>query len=355
MGKHFGRWLFALAVLTVTIAGGTWGVKRAISWWEWASAPVEREFNATETRSRLVEIPPGTPAQAIGERLERQGIIRSDRAWRLWTLHATKVEKRSGGFQAGTYRLSPAQSLDEVAETIWTGNVVSDRFTIPEGWSLQQMANYFEEEGFFSAEEFLQAARDIPRDRYGWLPEELPHLEGFLFPDTYQLPRSSISPELAIEVMLDRFEEVALPIYRQGEPPLGLSLREWVTLASIVEKEAVIPSERQTIAGVFVERLRRGMRLETDPTVEYGLGIKQTKEQPLTLNQVRTPSPYNTYLNPGLPPTAIASPGRASLEAAFNPADTNYLFFVARYDGTHVFSETFQEHLAAQRRIQNRQ
>jgi UPF0755 protein len=213
------------------------------------------------------------------------------------------------------------------------------------------MATYFESLGFFSAEEFLAAASQIPRDQYPWLPEGLPHLEGYLYPDTYQLPSDRVSAEGVVQQMLDRFEQVALPIYQQGENPLQLSLDEWVTLGSIVEKEAVVPEERGIIAGVFTKRLQEGMRLETDPTVEYGLGIQQTADQPLTYAQVETPSPYNTYLNPGLPPTPIASPGAASLEAALNPEDTEYLFFVARYDGTHVFSQTLAEHEAAKNAI----
>ncbi|MEO1070350.1 MAG: endolytic transglycosylase MltG, partial [Cyanobacteria bacterium J06638_6] len=139
-----------------------------------------------------------------------------------------------------------------------------------------------------------------------------------------------------------RFETAALPIYQQTQT--DLSLLEWATLASIVEKEAVVPDERTLIAGVFTNRLAQNIPLGADPTVEYGLGIVQTKETPLTFNQVGTPSPYNTYLNPGLPPTPIASAGKASLEATLAPAPTDYLFFVARYDGTHVFSRTLAEH-----------
>jgi UPF0755 protein len=220
-------------------------------------------------------------------------------------------------------------------------------FTIPEGWTLQQMATYFESLGYFKAQDFLNAASQIPKDQYPWLPDNLPHLEGFLYPDTYQLPSDRMSPQQVIQQMLDRFEQVALPLYQQAQNQTQLSLLEWVTLGSIVEKEAVIPAERPRIAGVFTSRLRRGMKLETDPTVEYGLGIRQTMNQPLTFKQVRTPSPYNTYLNPGLPPTPIASPGVASLKATLYPENTDYLYFVARYDGSHIFSKTFAEHEAA--------
>ena len=122
----------------------------------------------------------------------------------------------------------------------------------------------------------------------------------------------------------------------------------------MVEKEAVVPQERTLIAGVFTNRLQKGQRLESDPTVEYGLNIRQTADKPLTLKQVRTPNPYNTYMNAGLPPTAIAAPGKASLEATLNPDSTDYFFFVARYDGTHVFSRSLAEHERAQGQIRDR-
>jgi UPF0755 protein len=150
---------------------------------------------------------------------------------------------------------------------------------------------------------------------------------------------------MVVNQMLERFEQIALPLHQPNQTPY--SLQEWVTLASIVEKEAVVQEERPVIASVFAKRLREGIPLAADPTVEYGLGIRQTVDNPLTYDQVATPSPYNTYINPGLPPTPIASPGVASLEASLDPADTEYLFFMARYDGTHIFSRTLQEHEAA--------
>lgn len=328
------------------------------AWWSWASAPVtaaesETENTAGELASEIqIEIPPGTPGQQIGQNLETAGLIRSATAWDLW-IRWQNLSNRSGGFQAGIYELSPGQSMAEIANQIWQGNVLQTSFTVPEGWSIDQMAESFEEQGFFSAEEFEAAARQIPYDKYPWLPADLPHLEGFLYPDTYQLANELVSPAAFIDQMLQRFEQVALPLYQEGQDQTNLSLLEWVSLASIVEKESVVADERSVIAGVFTNRLREGMRLEADPTVEYALGIRQTVEQPLTFAQVETPSPYNTYMNAGIPPTAIASPGLAALEATLYPADTNYLFFVARYDGTHVFSETLDEHLAAQNAIRD--
>lgn len=330
-----------LLILMLPLALGL-GVSLSWIWWNWAISPPQPVKEA----SQKIEISPGTGTQSIGEQLEKAGIIRSSLAWDLWAKYLRRQNSK-GSFKAGTYELSPDESLPEVAEKIWNGEVVFNSFTIPEGWSLNQMATYFEEKGFFPKQDFLTAASTIDRTRYPWIPSDLPNLEGFLYPDTYKIAPGNNTPQVIVEQMLRRFEEVALPVYQKAKAETSLSLKEWVTLASIVEKEAVVPNERSLIAGVFTSRLQKGMRLESDPTVEYGLGIRQTADKPLTLNQVKTPSPYNTYLKPGLPPTPIAAPGLASLQATLYPQETDYLFFVARYDGTHVFSRTLKEHEAA--------
>lgn len=319
------------------------------AWWSWATSPVVAESaEQSPDQTVQIQIPPGTPGQQIGQDLEAAGLIRSALAWKLWSRWQAR-QTDEGGFQAGTYALAPTSSMTDIAEIIWTGQVVQTSFTIPEGWNRRRMADYFEQEGFFLAAEFLAVTEEIPRDRFPWIPDGLPHLEGFLFPNTYQLPAAGITATQVRDIMLQQFETVALPLYDPNATEL--SLLDWVTLSSIVEKESVVEEERGTIAGVFTNRLEQNIPLGADPTVEYGLGITQTPEQPLTWAQVGTPSPYNTYINPGLPPTPIASPGQASLEAVLNPEDTDYLFFVARYDGTHVFSRTLAEHEAAKNAI----
>src|SRR6476646_1543853 len=355
--QRISKWSFYLLLLPAVLGLSAW---QGWAWWSWASAPpltvAAATSNSTSTvggnKTVRIQIPPGTPAQQIGQDLEVAGLIRSATAWNLWTRWLS-WQNRQGGFQAGTYELSPTQPLPAIAGKIWSGEVVQASFTIPEGWSLQQMAAYFESQGFFKAQDFLTAASQIPQNQYPWLPTGLPHLEGFLYPDTYQLSDDQITPQAVLQQMLNRFEQAALPLYQQNQKQTQLSLLEWVTLASIVEREAVIPAERPRIAGVFTRRLQQGIPLGADPTVEYGLGVQQTPAQPLTLAQVNTASPYNTYLNTGLPPTPIGSPGLASLEAALKPEQTDYLYFVARYDGTHVFSRTLAEHEAAQAQIQD--
>jgi len=334
--------LFSLVVLLLMGSASGW------FWWKSAIEPVNP--NPSSQEPITVRIPPGSSAQRIGEKLEAAGLIRSLLAWRVW-LFKLKLQDRSTSLQAGTYQLYPTSFLPEIGQQIRQGNIVQTRFTIVEGWTQREMADYFEAMGYFSSEAFLSATRDINYAAFPWLPKDLPHLEGFLYPTTYQIPRDRATPEFIINLMLNQFAQTALPLYENQSSPYPL--KEWVTLASIVEKEVVIAEERSRIAAVFAHRLAIGMRLAADPTVEYGLNIKQTQDSPLTLEQVNTPSPYNTYLNTGLPPTPISSPGKPALKASLNPPETDYLFFVARYDGTHVFSKTFAEHRAAQRRIQN--
>ncbi len=349
--QRITRTLFYLVIFPVTLGVCGWQGWR---WWSWAIAPVqppsELAADTLENATIQIEIPSGTSAQQIGQDLRAVQLIRSAIAWNLWT-RLQIVQNRSGEFLAGTYELSPTEPMTAIANRIWNGETVSRQLTIPEGWTIQQMADYFEAEQLLSAEAFVQATQQIPRQDYPWLPDGITQLEGFLYPDTYQLDEP-VTPQQVVQQMLDRFEQMALPMYRSTNAT-PYSLLEWVTLSSIVEREAVTGQERPLIASVFAKRLRQEMPLGADPTVEYAFGIQQTPERPLTLREVRTPSPYNTYLNPGLPPGPIASPGLASLEASLNPGDTEYLYFVARYDGTHVFSRTLAEHEAAQSRIRD--
>jgi UPF0755 protein len=342
--KRFSTWFFYLALFPAVLAIAGWQGWR---WWSWAIAPAAADSAAevAEDPAVQVEIPTGTLPQEIGDNLEALGMIRSSNAWDLWTRWRS-LQDRSGSYQAGVYTISATASLTEISDQIWNGEVMQLSYTIPEGWTLEQMSTYFEEQGFFSAEAFLQATEAVSREDYPWLPADLPKLEGFLFPDTYAF-EGTLTPELVVNQMLRQFEQVALPLYQDNQDSTLYTLLEWTTLASIVEKEAVIESERPVIASVFARRLEENIPLAADPTVEYGLGIRQTVDQPLTYAQVETPSPYNTYINPGLPPTPIAAPGLASLEVSLNPDDTEFLFFMARYDGTHIFSRTLAEHEAA--------
>jgi len=338
LAQNTPKWLLILApiALLIAVAGGIGGL-----WWNAIVASPTTDPNA---KSIQIQIKPGTSGQAIGKELEAKGAIKSQLAWKLWIAWQGKQGKSP---QSGTYEVSPSQSLPLVAAQILEGKVVQSGFTIREGWNIKQMGEYFQEQGLFKAADFIAATKEIPQDKFDWLPDGIPHLEGFLFPETYQVPSDSITPKGVVTQMLNQFEQVALPEYQKVAASQRLSLLQWVSLSSVVEKEAVIPIERPKIAGVFTTRLAKNMRLESDPTVEYGLGIKQTADRPLTFAQVKRPNPYNTYMNAGIPPGPIASPGIESLKAVLNPESTDLLFFVAKYDGTHVFSKTLSEHVAA--------
>lgn len=345
------KWvLYLFVAIAATASVGGW---QLMNWWSWASAAPASSNHGAKSPVVKFKIAEGSSAQQIGQELESQGLIRSKRAWDLWS-RWLMVQEPQGSYQAGTYEVSTADPLERNARKIWRGETVQTSFTIPEGWSIRQMATYFETQGFFSAKDFIAATKSFSASQFPWLPKVAqgnPRLEGYLYPDTYQVAEGALKPEAVITQMLTQFEQVALPVYQRAKQKTALSLAEWVTLASIVEKEAVVAAERSRIAGVFTNRLRRKMPLASDPTVEYAFGIQQTPDRPLTFQQVETPHPYNTYVNAGLPPTAIASPGVASLVATLKPEQTNYLYFVAKYDGTHVFSRTIEEHLAAQNAI----
>jgi UPF0755 protein len=366
MNRWF-KWVFYLLIFPAVLGVSGWQGWR---WWSWAIAPVNPDAEevadppnsaaapSTDTLSSPsvdIDIDDGTTARQIGETLSQSGLIRSATAWNLWTRWQT-LQNRPGGFLAGTYAISPSEPMPTIANRIWEGDVKTGSITFPEGWAIADIARHVDAEGLMTESDFITAAQSIDPQDYPWLPDKVfssegANLEGFLFPDTYEV-MDEITADQLVAQMLNRFAEVALPIYNAIQSPY--SLMQWVTLASIVEKEAVVSEERDEIAAVFARRLREGIALGSDPTVEYALGIQQTPENPLTFSDIRVESPYNTYRYPGLPPGPIASPGAASLEVSVNPRDTEYLYFVARYDGTHVFSRTLAEHEAAQAEIRRR-
>ncbi|MBD2580250.1 endolytic transglycosylase MltG [Oscillatoria sp. FACHB-1406] len=349
---RISRWTYYGLVLPLALIFCGW---QGWAWWNWAIAPTAREDALRNAPADILQItvPKGTSIPQLGSDLKAVGLIRSDVAWKLWA--SWLKLRKEGGFQPGVYRLSPQDSLVAIADKIWRGESVRLSFTVTPGQSYRQMAIEFAAAGYFSEQDFLNAVRQIPRDKYPWLPANLPHLEGFLFPDTYEIKSDRLTPKQAIDMMLDRFQKVALPQYQQLQGKNKPSLLDWVTLASLVQKETAVEEERLTLAGVFAGRLREGLKLESDPTVEYILGIQQAPEKSLTAEQIQVDSPYNTYLKPGLPPAPIASPGLASLQAALSPPLTPYRFFVTRPDGTHLFTKTQQENEIAKQALQKQQ
>jgi UPF0755 protein len=301
-------------------------------------------------RGILVEIKEGEGVTEIAQRLEELGIVRS--GLQLRTLIA--LLGYEGLLQAGTYEFRPGSSALEVAQRLRHGRFATVVLTVIEGWSLGQIARRVEELGVAPALDFELAAVAGPyRQRYSFLQDLPPDasLEGYLFPATYVFPRS-VTPEEIVQAMLDKMDQEFTPELRQEARSKGLSMHEVLTLASIVEREVATPSERPIVAQVFLRRLRLGMPLEADPTVQYALAQNPANVErygfwkaPLTSQDLLVDSPYNTYRRRGLPPGPIASPGMDSILAVIRPADTNYLYFVAKGDGTHAFAETLAEHL----------
>ncbi len=295
-------------------------------------------------------IQPGENGATVAVRLERLGIIRNAELFRL-VLRYWGVDAQ---IEAGDYVLRRDMSLSEVVSQLQHGRLRAKIVTVREGLRAEEMAHLLASEGLVDQEEFIQLVRDdafhydFLRDRPADAPKTL---EGFLFPDTYQFA-VNISTTAVIDAMLHNFDQRITIEMRQQALDAGLDLFQALTLASIVEREAVVPEERSIIASVYLNRLRRGMYLEADPTVQYAKGYDPATERwwpALSLDELRAvDSPFNTFIHPGLPPGPICSPGLASIEAVLNPADTDYLFFHAKGDGSHAFAETFEEHLENQ-------
>ncbi|HUK65444.1 MAG TPA: endolytic transglycosylase MltG [Anaeromyxobacteraceae bacterium] len=292
---------------------------------------------------KVVEITPGTGPHQVVRLLASGGALSDERlAWRY--LRWLKRDRRP--FKAGEYAFTGALTPDEVLEKIYRGEVKLHQVTIPEGLRMDEIAALVEQAGLGRASVLLPLMHDPSFAQELGVPSA--NLEGFLFPDTYSFPRDP-KPRAVLAAMVARFEEAWRAADAQRLPGVSLGELEAVTLASIVEKETGRPEERPRIACVFHNRLRRGMRLQTDPTVMYATMLRHGGQwsQNITKSDLSAPSPYNTYTVAGLPPGPIASPGSASLEAALHPSDCGDLYFVSRNDGTHEFCQDLHCHTAA--------
>lgn len=299
--------------------------------------------------SRYVTIAADGDLYDLAGVLHKRRVVRNRFAFAL----VARAMGATDRIKPGTYALSPGQSPFEIVRWLMEGQGQVLRLTVPEGYSVGKIAQLLDTKGLARGAVFQALASEPQRfrDRHPWL-RDLPaggSLEGFLFPDTYMFSEARIDEAVLIDRMLERFEAVIRPEYRRAEAP-AMSLYQALTLASIIELEAVRPQERPLISGVFQNRLRIGMRLGSDPTVEYALGRHQGRKG-LSFKDIRIDSPYNTYRYAGLPPGPIANPGLASFKAALHPQETDYLYFVAKGDGTHAFTRTYEDHLAAQRRL----
>jgi UPF0755 protein len=310
-------------------------------------------------------VEPGETATGVAAKLEEEGLVVSGEVFgRFMAYHGLDVS-----LEAGTYRLRPNMTMHEIADALQHGGADAVTVTIPEGWRMEQVAWLVEEQGVMRGDDFLAYARTAIYD-YPWLAGRPPgaSLEGFLFPDTYELPTDS-TPANLVDLMLAVFDARVAPEIEgrlPGKTIFDLNLSDYrpltlydvVTLASIVEREAVLDEERPIIASVYLNRLdpahveETALRLSSDPTIQYAKGLDPDTGNwwnPMLPGEGQTiDSPYNTFRVQGLPPGPICSPGLASILAVLNPADTDYLYFHAIGDGKHVFASTLEEHMSNQ-------
>jgi UPF0755 protein len=340
LSKGKGRWtriiLIAICFLLAVTGGASFYVYQGLQ-------PVEGTAGV-----KKVTIPAGSSVREIAQLLEEQGIIKNAT---LFTYYA-KVKGIGSRLQAGDYQFQAGQTVDQLLQAMVEGKTVVDtvRFTVPEGWNVEQIAAHLAEKGLVDKQKFLQEVN------HGSFPEfpfvaTIPkkegrkyRLEGYLFPETYEVKKGATEHEI-IARMLAQFQKEIKPDWTAKLKQRNMSLDDAVNLASIVEREVVVDKERPLVAGVYYNRLREGWLLQADATVQFILGKQRDR---LTYDDLKINNPYNTYVHPGLPPGPIASPGRESLAAVVQPASHEYFFYVTKKDGSfeHYFSKTLDEHLA---------
>lgn len=325
--------LLSLVVVLVLIAGGVTAVA------VYMVNRIQEPYKGFPEPEKFVEIPSGTGAAEIRRRLVDAGVVSNELAFRaalMWT-------GQSRALKAGEYRFDRPMSAVDVVEKLARGDVYGHPITFPEGLTIREMAEIVEARGFGTADEFIKATGDA--SLVNDLDPAAKDLEGYLFPETYTLPRGTPVTKL-VSLMVDRFRTTYTAVEGKRSAEADLSTRQIVTLASLVEKETGKAEERPLVSAVYRNRLNKNMAMQADPTVVYALVKAGTYDGNIRKRDLDFDSPYNTYKYPGLPPGPIASPGRAALEAALAPANVGYLYFVSRNDGSHAFAETLTEHNA---------
>lgn len=326
---------FCLLVVVATGAAGTFVYN------EYILKPI-----STERQPVVYEVQRGASTQRVLQDLESQGIIKDAFVLRMYLRFFAEDTQ----VKVGEYEIGPHMGPLQIVGVLSSGKSMGRSFTIPEGLNVFEIAEMYEAEGFGTRQEFLDLVFD-EQFVSSLLGYAAPSLEGYLFPETYMITKYTSTREL-IQVMVSTFNRAYDREIGENPPP-GWSKHQVVTMASIIEKETGAPEERRVISGVFHNRLQKRMRLQTDPTILYGIALDNKKViLRITRADLRRPHPYNTYVINGLPPGPIANPGAEALASVINPEDTRYLFFVSKNDGTHVFSETYEQHKAAVQRFQ---
>ncbi|WP_020008506.1 endolytic transglycosylase MltG [Salinicoccus albus] len=347
--------LFIIAALSVIII-----VVIIMLYMYFQSSTEPLDPNSTETQQVTIE--EGASASMIGQQLEEEEIIRNGTMFQIF-LRLNNITN----YQSGEYDLSPAMDFEQIARTLETGSVYEEvqyRLTIPEGYSVEEIAARVEEQLPVSSDQFLELMNDeefiqsLIEDYPDMLSEEILNeevkypLEGYLYPATYEITQESPDLQALIRNMLDATQNNSYSVYTSADgytinyegEETDLSFHEFLTFSSIIEEEATSVADRSRIASVFLNRMSENpsMPLQTDPTVLYAIGEHQ---ETTTFEDLEVEDPYNTYINSGLPPGPIASPGMESLQSTMNPSDTDYYYFLADSEGNNHFAETFEEHV----------
>ena len=327
------RYILILAIIGVLIIGGGLG----------ALYLVPNTF-AQDDGTQVLVIEKGQTGSEIADMLFERGLIRSTQGFKLWLYLSGTNDK----LQTGHYQIPNKVTVRELISLLQEGHVESIRVTIPEGYSVGDIAIVLEKNQIMKAKDFLAEAKTYVPYPYmkGTKPATYP-VEGFLFPSTYEIPVGA-TPREVIQMMADEMNRYLTPAVKKQIQAQHMSIHDFVTLASIVERESLFDADRPTIAGVFKKRLAHGIPLQSDATISYVLGY--AKEN-VTIGDTQLQSPYNTYVSKGLPPGPIANPGKKSLDAVLHSENTDYLYFVADKEGHNHFSKTYEEHLAEVNKI----
>lgn len=327
----------------VALIIGLMGLMGAMAAWHvirFVSTPAE-----SDRREVIFEIPNGTPFAKVSRDLETQGLIR-DSVKFSWL---AKFLGQTTRIKVGEYRLATDMRPRDVLEVITSGHSVTYPLTVPEGQNIFEIRDQLNAMWTGRGDDFFRVATD-PSFIRQLTGENMSSLEGYLFPETYNLSKYT-STEMLIRKMYEYFKRNLTEVNKSQK--LQMRVRDQVTLASVIEKETGAPDERPLISSVFHNRLKKGMRLQSDPTILYGILVeKKSQVKNITKADITKPTPYNTYTVKALPAGPIANPGREALSAAVNPVESNYLYFVSRNDGTHVFSESYEKHNKAVKTFQ---
>jgi len=325
-------WLEALVVV------GTAGLLGGAGWLAWESRAVEGAGSGIV----LFEVEKGQSVRAVADILKERGLIRKSAPLLVWY----KLFYKSESIKAGEYALPAGRGAREVLETLLRGKIYLHPVTVAEGLTAAETVDVFLAASFGTPETFAAALADT--SEVALMDPKADDLEGYLFPETYRFPKGATAAEILAR-MVSQFKDVFGPAARARAAEIGMTPRQAVVLASLIEEETSLAVEKPLVSAVFHNRLKAGMKLECDPTVIYALKRAGPFAGPLRKKDLKYESPYNTYLHQGLPPGPICNPGKDSLEAALHPAAADFLFFVARKEGGHTFSRTLKEHLAAVR------